>query len=200
MRYRDIQRRLEALEAVPSGDTTNDGYAPDSWSRLAPWAIAVHAAGGWDAALAMVKAGQPLPGYTPAQGGIPWDVAPFWQRGDTRRFPSRQQEQQVLWLISACVAELLGQGMSPSEIRRWETGRFIWEHIIAQIGADEAVPIPTDEERARQHPHPRYRYGYFPPRPGVNWYGVGGDVCEAESVRVCPYRTCRACTEAGYAQ
>ncbi len=200
MRYRDIQRRLEALESDASGDTANDGYAPESWGPLAPWAMAVHAAGGWSAANALVKAGKPLPDYTMPQGGPKWDLCLFWQRGDTRRIPSRQQEQQVLWLISACVAELLGQGMSPGEIRRWETGRFIWEHIVEQIAAAEAVPVPRDTDRARQHAHPRYREGYFPPRPGVNWYGVGGDICEAESVTVCPYRTCRACTEAGYAQ
>jgi hypothetical protein len=136
-----LSRRLEALETHERRvETKGNGYAPESWSRLAPWAIAVYHAGGWDAALALVRAGKPLPGYTPMQGGITWDVCPYWQRGNTNQFPTRQQEHAVLWLIAACVGHLLDEGTPHRLITSWETGRAIWEYINQEIGAIDAQP------------------------------------------------------------
>ncbi len=121
MPNRNAVRRLEALEHDHARiQFAGDGYAGEAWARLAPWAMAVHAAGGWDAAIALVNAGQPLPGYTALQGGVAWDIALFWQRGDTRRFPTREQEQQVLWIIAACVGQVLDAGTPRAEIERWD--------------------------------------------------------------------------------
>ncbi len=38
-----LHRRVEALEQSHSAiDTTHDGYAPEAWTRLAPWALGAH--------------------------------------------------------------------------------------------------------------------------------------------------------------
>lgn len=51
-----------------------------------------------------------------------------------------------------------------------------------------------DAQRQAKEADPHYRYGVFGPRPGVYWYGVGGDICEHTSTpAACSHRTCFAC-------
>lgn len=130
MSYRDIAKRLEALEQAQIA-TVDDGYAPEAWTRLAPWALLVHDVGGWDVAVAAQKAGT-LPTennpYAKSSGGPLWDLCLFWQRG-TRRYLNRTQEQVALRVIVYCVSDLLGQGMSRAEINEWQTGRLIWDEM-----------------------------------------------------------------------
>ncbi len=126
--------RLERLEATQR--TAADGYAPEAWSRLAPWAIAVHYAGGWEAAVAIVKTGGRLPApdpYAGQSGGPTWDAPVFWQCGEVRRFPSQQQTQEILSCITLAVEQLLGQGVPEAEIVRWETGRQVWQAIVTHV-------------------------------------------------------------------
>ncbi len=145
MRYRDTERRLAALEtAQEEVDTGNDGYAPEAWTRLAPWALLVHDAGGWDAAIAALNAGtlpkEPNP-YGRLSGGPLWDITLYWQKGDTRRFLDNTAHQTALWVIAFCVSDLLEQGMSRAEIKQWRTGRMIWDAVV------QAVEEARNEER-----------------------------------------------------
>ncbi len=132
-----VARRLARLERQDAeAQIARDGYAPKAWSRLAPWAIAVHYAGGWEAAVATVKAGGRLPApdpYAGQSGGPTWDAPVFWQCGDVRRFPSPQQTQEILSCITLCIEQLLGQGMPEAEVRRWETGREVWQAIVTHL-------------------------------------------------------------------
>jgi hypothetical protein len=104
----------------------------DAWTRLAPWALMVHDAGGWEAAVKAAHA-HTLPEasnpYAGKSGGPTWDVVVYWQRGILQRLPNRRQEQHALQVITACVAHLLEQGMSRAEIREWRTGRRIWDEV-----------------------------------------------------------------------
>ena len=137
MRHRDVERRLEALEAAQTHEArTADGYAPEAWTRLAPWAIAVHEAGGWKAAIALVKAGQRLPQpdpYAGRSGGATWDIVLFCQCGNTARMPTREQEQDGLYLITCCVAQLLDAGVPHAVIQTWNTGRAVWQAITNEL-------------------------------------------------------------------
>ena len=137
---RDLQRRLRALESHEEATiAVDDGYAPDAWSRLAPWALMVHDVGGWDAAVEAAHAGTlPADGnpYTGMSGGPLWDIGVYWQRG-IRRSLNRTQEQTALWAITACVAHLLEQGMSRAEVREWRTGRRIWDEVWNACTAEE---------------------------------------------------------------
>ncbi len=132
MSYKEMERRLRALEEQQEAvSTIHDGYAPEAWTRLAPWALMVHDVGGWDAAVAAARAGtlpdEPNP-YDRTSGGPLWDITTYWQRG-TKRFLSGNDEQIALQVIAACVAHLLEQGMSRAEIREWHTGRQIWDEV-----------------------------------------------------------------------
>ena len=136
MRVAQRLERLEQLEAAQQ--TAGDGYAPESWGRLAPWAIAVHHAGGWQAAIALVKAGgmrslPPPNPYGQASGGPDWDLTLFWQRGDTRRMPTHRQEQDALRLIVGGVAQLLEHGAPEAEIISWEMGRQAWQALMQAL-------------------------------------------------------------------
>jgi hypothetical protein len=128
-----MERRLRALEdQQEAASTADDGYAPDAWTRLAPWALMVHDVGGWEAACAaahvrtLPEASNP---YAGKSGGPLWDVTVYWQRGDTRRSLNRTDEQFALQVIAACVTHLLDQGMSRAEVREWRTGRMIWDAV-----------------------------------------------------------------------
>ena len=137
---KDMQRRLHALENhQEAASTIHDGYAPDAWTRLAPWALMVHDVGGWDAAVKAAHAGtlpeEPNP-YGRSSGGALWDITIYWQRG-TRRYLNGRNEQIALQVIAACVASLLQQGMSRAEIRAWRTGRMIWDEVWKVCTAEE---------------------------------------------------------------
>jgi hypothetical protein len=130
--------RLEALETVQA--TAQDGYASEAWERLARWGVAVHEAGGWEAAIARVNARNWYPDGWPAEymgngtGAVypMWDQTLFYQRG-RKVYPSRQEEQAILWMISVLVSHLLGEGMLPVEIARWDTGVWCWDSIMAAL-------------------------------------------------------------------
>ena len=140
MSTKGMERRLRALEDQQEAvSTIHDGYAPDAWTRLAPWALLVHDVGGWEAAVAAARAGtlpeEPNP-YGRTSGGPLWDITTYWQRG-TKRFLSGRNEQIALQVIAACVASLLEQGMSRAEIRAWRTGRLIWDEVWKVCTAEE---------------------------------------------------------------
>ena len=140
MSSKQMQRRLRALEEHQEAESTiHDGYAPDAWTRLAPWALLVHDVGGWDAAVAAARAGT-LPEepntYGRRSGGPLWDITIYWQRG-TKRFLNGRNEQLALWVIAACVEHLLNQGMSRAEVREWRTGRRIWDEVWNACTAEE---------------------------------------------------------------
>ncbi len=142
MRYRDIERRLAALEETTvAGPLSSDGKAPEVWAQLAQWAIVVHDVGGWDEAAARIKARGWYPenypdAYTGNGTGAAW---PFWhqtlfyQRGRSDVFLSPQQSHEVLWMISVLVSGLLEQGVTPAEITGWQTGAACWELITAEL-------------------------------------------------------------------
>ncbi len=140
MSAKGMERRLRALEDQQEAESTiHDGYAPEAWTRLAPWALLVYDVGGWEAAVAAARAGtlpeEPNP-YGRTSGGPLWDITTYWQRG-TKRFLSGRNEQIALRVIAACVASLLGQGMSRAEIRAWRTGRMIWDEVWKVCTAEE---------------------------------------------------------------
>ena len=66
MSYKEMSRRLADLElAQDSVRTAQHGTAPEVWPRLAQWALAVHASGGWEVAQGIVNRGGLLAGpYT----------------------------------------------------------------------------------------------------------------------------------------
>jgi hypothetical protein len=133
MTYRSVEGRLAALETAQEAvDEAQDGYAPDSWTGLAPWALTVHDLGGWEAGIAAVKGGT-FPQDGQASSHRLWDVLVFWQKGDTRRFLSRKTEQLALWVIAFCVADLLGQGMPRAEVKHWRTGRMVWDVVVQAV-------------------------------------------------------------------
>ena len=137
---KDLQRCLHALESHREATSAaDDGYAPEAWTRLAPWALLVHDVGGWEAAVAAARAGtSPTDGnpYAGQSGGPLWDIGVYWQRG-TRRSLTRTQEQTALWAVAACVAHLLEQGMSRAEVRESRTGRMIWDAVWDACTAEE---------------------------------------------------------------
>jgi hypothetical protein len=140
--------RLEVLETVQA--TAQDGHAPEAWDRLARWAVVVHEAGGWEAAIAKVKARAWYPGGWPTEymgngsGAVypMWDQTLFYQRGRKGVYPSKQEEQAILWMITVLVSHLLGEGMRPVEIARWEVGAWCWDVIQAELtkAAKETKP------------------------------------------------------------
>ena len=136
----NLQRRLRALESHQEATSAaDDGYAPDAWTRLAPWALLVHDVGGWDAAVKAAHAhtlptdGNPYAGQS---GGPTWDITVYLQRG-IRRHLTQAQEQTALWAITACVDHLLEQGMTRAEVRTWQTGRLIWDEVWNVCTAEE---------------------------------------------------------------
>ena len=134
MPHRSIERRLGALEQFEQRQQlAADGYAPEAWGRLAPWAIAVYNAGGWEAAIAMVNACRRLPLPCPDNMQPLWDAPVFWQCGDTRRFPSQQQTQEILYCITQAVEQLLAQNVSHTEIASWAVGRQVWQSIVPYL-------------------------------------------------------------------
>ena len=142
MARHDAMRRVAALENQhAAASTVHDGYAPEAWTRLAPWALLVHDAGVWDAAVAAARAGT-LPDesnpYGRSSGGPLWDITLYWQRG-TLRYLNREREQLALWVIAACVTQLLEQGMSRAEIRDWRTGRRIWDEVWSACAGEETA-------------------------------------------------------------
>ena len=148
MSYCDARRRLAKLEALEAAQAlAQDGYAPEAWSRLAPWALAVCNAGGWEAALALVQRAERLPApdpYAGVSGGPLWDIVIWWQRGNTARLPSRAQEQQALRLIVGCAEQLHADGMTPAEWSRWETtGRAVWQAVMHVLKAEETDAVPS---------------------------------------------------------
>ena len=104
----------------------------------------MHAAGGWEAAIARVRQGEHLPDPDPyggQSGGPTWDVVLFWQCGDTSRMPSAALGQDILHAIAACVAQVLGDGVPPAEIVTWDVGSQVWQAISTHLerAADEAA-------------------------------------------------------------
>ncbi len=142
MTYASIERRLKALEGtVAGGPLPSDGKAPETWARLAQWAIVVRDVGGWDEFAARVKARGWYPEnypdeYTGNGGGAAWpfwDQTLFYQRGRRDVYLSLQQSHDVLWMISVLVSDRLEQGVSPAEITSWQTGAACWELITAEL-------------------------------------------------------------------
>lgn len=140
MKYQDVERRLAALEAAQQPPEPDAGKAPEIWPRLAQWAIAVHAAGGLEAATAIFARGDRLPLDCPYQGNdthphvyaSSGDLQFFWRAG-TMVWPTREQQGQMVWWIVEYVTYLLEQGMTHAEIKSWETGRAVWDAIQHEI-------------------------------------------------------------------
>ncbi len=137
MSYKEMARKLAAIEqAQQFVSPAHDGQAPEIWPRLAQWALAVHASGGWEASQAIVKQGGLLAGPCPYHGNAThphvfphaWDVQFFWRAG-THHWPTPQQQAETCWVIADCVAQLLEQGATPDEISGWEVGRAVWSAI-----------------------------------------------------------------------
>ncbi|MDQ5854349.1 MAG: hypothetical protein M3380_20215 [Chloroflexota bacterium] len=179
MRYRDIARRLAALERQvpplePEGLTVQDGEA------------IAHAL------------------YALMKGG-PYVV--LWKHDRTQHDECAQDLHWAIWHGQEAAAEslefviALHDALAAVE----STATPMLGDYAAWAGADHTASVAAraayaakrrqwDEDRARRRAHPRFRAGYFPPRPGYQWYGAGADICEAERPAPCPYRTCRACT------
>ena len=148
-----LARRLARLEAHQDAtNTAQDGYAPEAWERLAQWAVSVHAAGGWDAALAIVKAGgrlpEPYPDRYAGNDNHPhvfpmWDITLFWQRGVTC-YPTREQEQRALRMIAYAVAQLLDrEGLPPVTVGEWWVGRQVWDAVVPPLRGEEVRDAET---------------------------------------------------------
>ena len=139
-----LQRRLATLERARTAPATrNDGAAPEAWGRLAQWAMAVHALGGWDALIAALDAGAPMPEPSPydcGSGGL-WDITVFWQ-WRAPRFLGQRRAEGALWIIVACVGQMLDDGLLRPEIMRWDpTGRDVWQAVNdALLEAADAQP------------------------------------------------------------
>ncbi len=178
MSYRAIARRLEDLERQapplePEGLTVQDGEA------------IAHTL------------------YALMKGG-PWVV--LWKRDRAPRDEFAQAMHWSIWYakddaaaVLECVAELhdaltaveSSTAALLSEYVRWAGAHYAT--CVAERAAYEAKRRQWDAAAAERRAHPRFRQGYFPPRPGVRWAGVGEDICEAESSATCPYQTCRVC-------
>ena len=122
MSYKDMARRLEALETHQDAtDTTQDGYAPVAWTHIAAWAIMQ---------LDADDERPPLPDEPDPYDimGHRWLITHFWQRG-TDRYLSATNADRSLSVILACVDSLVRQGMPRREIRDWRTGRRVWDEV-----------------------------------------------------------------------
>ena len=178
MRYRDIARRLEELERQapppePEGLTVQDGEA------------IAHTL------------------YTLMKGG---PYVALWKRDRTRSDEIAQDLHWSIWYAKDDAAEMLEcitalhaaltaveSNATPllGDYAAWAVAHHATR--VAERAAYEAQRRQWDADRARRQAHPRFREGYFPPRPGYQWYGAGADICEFEGPATCPYRTCRAC-------
>ncbi len=178
MRYRDIERRLVELERQapppePEGLTVQDGEA------------IAHTL------------------YALMKGG-PYVV--LWKRDRTQHDAFVQHLHWAIWYGEEAAAEVLefvtAQHQALAGVESNATmmlGEYaVWAvaHHTTSVAARAAYAAKRrqgDAAAAERRAHPRFREGYFPPRPGYQWYGAGADICEAESPATCPYRTCRAC-------
>jgi len=141
MSYKEMSRRLADLElAQDSVRTAQHGTAPEVWPRLAQWALAVHASGGWEVAHGIVNRGGLLAGPCPYHGNAAhphvfphaWDVQ-FFYRAGTHHWPTPQQQAETCWLIAACVADLVEQGAPGAQIRGWDVGYDVWNVIQREL-------------------------------------------------------------------